>query len=100
MYAESPGEGLGATFTVELPAGAGGREGADPGGAVPAAVGSSADRPLDGLRLLLVEDDAPAGEALAWVLQAAGALVTVATAAAAKAVLALRETDLLISYIR
>ena len=100
VYAESPGEGLGATFTVELPAGAGGREGADPGGAVPAAAGSSADRPLDGLRLLLVEDDAPTREALAWALQVAGARVTVAaTAAAARAVLALRETDLLISDI-
>jgi CheY-like chemotaxis protein len=80
LQAESPGEGLGAQFTVTLPR-------------VPteAARGALAARPrsLAGLRVLLVEDEPDTRRALVRVLENAGAAVTaVASAAAARTALA------------
>lgn len=82
---DSPGEGLGAVFTVELPlalaAGPVAEPGAraDPRGADPAA----ARRPLVGIRVLLVEDDLDTREALACTLGEYGAEVTAVESAAA-----------------
>jgi len=80
LKAESPGEGLGAQFTVTLPR-------------VPteAARGALAARPrsLAGLRVLLVDDEADTRRGLVRVLEDAGAAVTaVASAAAARTALA------------
>ncbi len=77
VEAESRGKGRGATFTVDLPL-----------AAPPALPGSSesqkqtrAGHALDGIRVLLVDDDRDIGEVLQYVLAAQGALVTVATSA-------------------
>jgi CheY-like chemotaxis protein len=85
VSADSPGEGLGATFTVTLslapPAGAVQQEVAPsrlprpsplPADAVVAATA------LDGLRVLVVDDDADGREAVALVLTGAGAEVNTA----------------------
>ena len=74
VHAESAGEERGATFTVELPL----------GGVVEAAAGQPADvvlaleqrrAQLDGIRVLIVDDDSDIVEVLQFVLEAQGALV-------------------------
>jgi signal transduction histidine kinase/DNA-binding response OmpR family regulator len=70
VQAQSPGEGQGATFTVTLPAG--------PVDTVSRPVSRSASAPprLDGVRVLLVEDEADSRDLLTVVLREAGGLVT------------------------
>jgi CheY-like chemotaxis protein len=82
VKADSEGEGRGATFTVELPLGA-----ADtaPARAVALSAGRSlAHAPgarLDGLRVLLVDDDGDALDLASAILADAGALVKTCTSA-------------------
>jgi CheY-like chemotaxis protein len=89
VVAESDGPGTGATFTVTLPA-------------ANVAVADTADRSvprvLDGVRVLLVEDDQEARELLAAVLDAAGASVTaVGTTTAAMEALDTMRFELMVS---
>lgn len=100
VRAESGGEGLGATFTVELPlaavdedaTGGHGLEGSAGAGAHPA--------PLDRVRLLLVDDDDDFRELLRMMLTQRGAVVTaVSSAAAALAELKRSRQDVLVSDV-
>lgn len=87
VRAESPGVGLGATFTVELPAACpatpgGTRRGRDRLGRSEDAAAAPADAlspdALQNIKVLLVDDDPDALAAAAGVLSAAGARVTLA----------------------
>ena len=105
VEASSPGEGQGSTFSVQLPLLPATRTGASKGSAAagaeaPAAVPAGAGPRLDGLRVLLVDDDTAGREATATSLQAMGARVTVA-GSAAEALEALRRErpDVLLSDI-
>ena len=94
IRAESPGEGKGATFTVELPL-------RDVRAALayrPPAAGRSGDGAasklepvLEGVRVLLVEDEAKTRAAVRWTLEQCKAHVT-AVESAALAVAAFRES--------
>jgi signal transduction histidine kinase len=84
VEATSPGEGRGATFTVRLPRNL--RIVPEPG---PAAEPGSAAR-LDGVRVLLVEDDAETRDVLGAMLRDAGAVV-IAVAGAREALEAFRR---------
>jgi signal transduction histidine kinase/ActR/RegA family two-component response regulator len=79
VSAESPGEGRGATFTVVLPVAA---AAVDNGGAVDEHSGSArADERLDGVTVLVVEDDADTRHLVAAILAQSGAVpVTAANA--------------------
>ncbi|MEG4805534.1 MULTISPECIES: ATP-binding protein [unclassified Microcoleus] len=75
VEAESPGEGLGATFTVKLPL-------------MPVPSAAAVDRPssepsldLHGVRVLAIDDEIDSREFVAFVLEQAGAFVTTATTA-------------------
>ncbi|WP_437729789.1 ATP-binding protein [Sorangium sp. So ce1335] len=89
LSAKSPGEGLGAVFTVALPLVAGEVRGAAPRAAWPAAAAAPAEavapreaevaraeRPLEGIRVLLVEDDIDTREVMVCMLEEQGAEVT------------------------
>jgi len=86
VRADSPGEGLGATFTVTLSlapqaVSVFGRETAPfwpARSSTPATGASAAATALDGLRVLVVDDDADGREAVALVLAGAGAKVSTA----------------------
>jgi signal transduction histidine kinase/DNA-binding response OmpR family regulator len=105
IRAESPGEGLGATFTVDLPVVS------DPpkakGGAVTAPLDLEAGRvapgcvaTLDGLRVLVVEDEADTREMVAFTLSRCGAEVrTFGTADEALRTLAEWVPEVLLSDI-
>jgi CheY-like chemotaxis protein len=88
VIAESEGPGRGATFTVLLPSSAKVQRSSDrpPTTDAPreellrARDGASA--PLEGLRVLVVDDESDARELLQWVLSARGASVEVASSAA------------------
>jgi PAS domain S-box-containing protein len=88
VRAQSPGEGQGSTFTVDLPL-ADVRAAGSPG---PAAAEAAAGPPptLAGARVLLVEDDEATRTVFQWVLRRAGADVT-AVGSAALAAAAFRE---------
>jgi PAS domain S-box-containing protein len=87
----SPGPDLGATFTVVLPVAPPRQPSPDDGG-LPR---------LDGLRVLVVEDDDDAREGLRAVLEDRGALVTMATSTAdARRHLHAFDLDVLVSDIR
>jgi signal transduction histidine kinase/ActR/RegA family two-component response regulator len=94
VLAESPGEGLGATFTVRLPLrvadGVATQDEAQPDG--------SAN--LSGLRVLVVDDEADIRELVAFILEQSGAEVTVTTSAE-EALIALNQSvpDVLLSDI-
>jgi PAS domain S-box-containing protein len=91
----SPGEGLGATFTVQLPLYR--SPSLSPGAAAKI---SAQPVTLTGVRILVAEDEADAREMLVFVLEQAGAIVTpAASGAEALAVLPSLELDLLISDI-
>lgn len=103
VQAESPGEGQGAMFTVKLPLLAVRPKVVDPERVHPAIGGSTAldhTPRLDGLRLLVVDDDADMRDLLTFTLEACGGEV-IATASANEAIAILIQTaaslDILIS---
>ena len=101
VQAESAGPGHGATFTVTLPlTDERPRPEADPAGIVAAAPGSGRLPRLDGVRTLVVDDEADARELVRAILAQCGAEVTVAVSAGA-AVEALERAsfDVLVSDI-
>ena len=100
VTAESPGEGEGATFRVSLPVNPirvdEGAERAPAKGARPRA---ATDR-LDGIRVLVVDDEVDARELFGSILNSAGAsVVTAESAAAALRILADEPVDVLITDI-
>ncbi|HYE13434.1 MAG TPA: PAS domain S-box protein [Pyrinomonadaceae bacterium] len=106
VRAESEGEGRGSTFTVELPFTASGEaEAGAPAAAHSPAGGAAASASdlapsLDGLRVLLVDDEPDARTLLTTVLEQRGAKVrAVASAAEALAELAEFGPDVLVSDI-
>ena len=93
VHAESAGQGYGSAFTIRLPLGAG-TEAAPP--ADSAAPGGAA--PLQGVQLLVVDDDQDALDMLSMLLAEAGASVRTATSAAeALALLRWIRPDVLLS---
>jgi PAS domain S-box-containing protein len=105
VHAESPGEGQGATFTVKLPLMAIGSKAIEPERVHPAAGGSvpfDCSPRLDGLRILIVDDDADIRALLIYTLEVCGAEVMAAASAdEAISVLTASSTpmDILISDI-
>jgi PAS domain S-box-containing protein len=98
VRAESPGEGLGATFIVQLPSVRGG-EPAETTDKPQRAQDASVAR-LDGVRVLVVEDDRECRELLQVILESAGARVTAASSARdAMDALARSQPDVLVSDI-
>ncbi len=105
VHADSPGEGQGATFTVQLPLMAVGPKAIEPERVHPAVGGSvpfECSPRLDGLRILIVDDDADIRDLLTYTLEVCGAEV-MAAASADEAISALTESstpmDILISDI-
>jgi PAS domain S-box-containing protein len=74
VLAESPGEGLGATFTVRLPL-------METSPEAPEEVRSDSFWDLGGLHVLIVDDEADIRDLVAFILEQSGAEVTVATSA-------------------
>ncbi|MBW4574315.1 MAG: response regulator [Aphanothece sp. CMT-3BRIN-NPC111] len=105
VHAESPGEGQGATFTVKLPLMAVGPKAIEAERVHPAVGGSvpfDCSPGLDGLRILIVDDDPDMRDLLTYTLEICGAEV-IAAASANEAISALTESslpmDILISDI-
>jgi PAS domain S-box-containing protein len=101
VRAESPGEGQGATFVVRLPLQAVLPKGASPPRALAANGEATLDRAaLEGVRVLVVDDEADARAVLAAVLEQCGAAVTTA-GSVREALLALEQDhpDVLVSDI-
>jgi two-component system CheB/CheR fusion protein len=93
----SAGEGRGATFTIDLPQGTAGHAAEEEPLAPPA---PPVDPRLDGLRVLIVENEADTGRMLAQILNDRGAdVIHVETAAAALAALEQRAVHLIVSDI-
>jgi CheY-like chemotaxis protein len=93
VAAESAGEGHGATFTVELPMLADERHAVRPVDARPSQAAA-----LDGMRVLVVDDDPDSNDAVRNVLASAGAVVrTAASTDEALAVLSRWLPDVLVS---
>ncbi|MBD2153555.1 PAS domain S-box protein [Leptolyngbya sp. FACHB-16] len=94
IQAESPGEGLGATFTVKLPL---------LQGSSPTMQGGSLLEPeagLTGIHVLVVDDDADTREVVAFLLEQAGAQITTfASASEVLAALSHTQIDVLLSDI-
>jgi PAS domain S-box-containing protein len=104
-HAESPGEGQGAAFTVKLPLMAIGPKAIEPERVHPAVGGSvpfDCSPRLDGLRILIVDDEADIRALLIYMLEICGAAV-MAAASADEAISALTASatpmDILISDI-
>jgi len=96
VRAESPGLGLGATFIVQLPVGAGEPE-VVKHKSEPARDG---DVRLNGVRVLVVEDDRECRELLQVILESAGAQVTAASSVRdAMETVSKSEPDVLVSDI-
>jgi PAS domain S-box-containing protein len=92
VWAESRGEGRGALFTVELPL----LEGVER--TTPAPVGARDYAPLDGLRILVVDDDPDSNDVVETLLSSCGAEVrTAGSVPAALALLASWRPDVLVS---
>jgi CheY-like chemotaxis protein len=101
VRAESPGPGRGATFTVRLPVLAGhGAAEAEPAGEPAGTTSAAAPVRLDGVRVVLVEDDPDVRHMLTVLLELAGAAV-VSCGAVGEALEALDATraDVIVSDI-
>lgn len=101
IQVSSPGEGLGATFTVQLPLWqADDQQKKTTSGLDSSLIPASSSSPLTGLRILVVDDETDARELLVFILERAGAIVTPATSAIeALQTLATSEVDVVISDI-
>lgn len=105
VHAESPGEGQGATFTVKLPLMPVRATNIEPERVHPAVGGSvpfDDSLRLDGLRILIVDDDADMRDLLTYTLQISGAeVINAASAKEAISILTKSSTllDILISDI-
>ncbi|HEX6898966.1 MAG TPA: response regulator [Thermoanaerobaculia bacterium] len=101
VRAESAGEGLGATFSVTIPRAAGSLGEDETSAGLPdAAAGAEAPAGLEGVRLLIVEDEPDTREAVARFLQDYGAaVVAVSSAAEALDLLDAEVFDVLVSDI-
>jgi signal transduction histidine kinase/CheY-like chemotaxis protein len=106
VRADSPGEDQGATFTVTLPLAPDLGPGGEPGAAEGTrrdtfGSGAEADQPsLDGVRVLVVDDERDARDFLTLVLQRAGAsVVTAGSAAKALRVLESDQVDVLLADV-
>ncbi|AFY41166.1 ATP-binding protein [Nostoc sp. PCC 7107] len=98
VWAESPGEEQGATFTVCLPAQPQNRELVTEETKVPSYPLAMLSLPLEGIKVLVVDDDADTREFLAFFLEQQGAIVTAAQSAqAALESIAQSLPDLLLS---
>ncbi|MEP0912730.1 ATP-binding protein [Leptolyngbya sp. GB1-A1] len=98
VQAESPGEGLGATFTVLLPASKS-RRGENPGQPEPLSSSVKA-LPLAGFRVLAVDDQADMRELVLAILEQTGAEIKVTTSAIeALETLDVFKPDILVSDI-
>jgi len=100
VHAESPGEGRGTTFTVNLPVPTADLGRRRPPPATPGARDGRAPLRLDGVRVLVVDDDGDARELLTTVLAECGAEVcTVASVREAVETLKRVNPDVLVSDI-
>ncbi|HEV2844691.1 MAG TPA: ATP-binding protein, partial [Thermoanaerobaculia bacterium] len=103
VRAESPGEGLGATFSITIPWAAGSPEGDETAASTGVTYGppvSGAPASLEGVRLLIVEDEPDTREAIARFLQDYGAaVVAVGSASEALDRLWIEPFDVLVSDI-
>jgi PAS domain S-box-containing protein len=101
IQVSSPGEGLGATFTVKLPLWqADDQQKKTTSGLDSSLIPASSSSPLTGLRILVVDDETDARELLVFILERAGAIVTPATSAIeALQTLATLEVGVVISDI-
>ena len=102
MEARSPGEGQGSTFILTLPAATGREEQWEVAPSAPVVETPAAEAPvsLDGVHVLIVEDEADTREALSLIIAQAGAAVTaVGTAAEALAAVAASRPDILLCDI-
>ena len=93
VWAESPGEGMGATFTVRLPI-------MSTQTANSSIQGSPALLNLNGIEILIVDDDTDTREFVAFVLEQAGArIITADSATNALALFTQSQPDILLSDI-
>jgi PAS domain S-box-containing protein len=98
VSAESPGPGRGSTFTVLLPRAS--NQATEAGPSVPRPGSEASEVPLDGLTVLLVDDEEDAREALRLILQQNGMIVTTAASAREAYELVVRlQPDILLSDI-
>ena len=100
IQAESGGPGHGATFTVRLPTLTARQRDAAPAPGPPAASMASARVRLDGMRILLVEDDPDGRDVLAFVLGILGAdVMAVGSVSAALTAFDAARPDVIVSDI-
>lgn len=97
VQADSPGEGLGATFIVRLPLLKAGGEREKP---EESGLSSDQECPLAGLRILVVDDDADARDLVSFLLEQAGAsVIAISSAENALTALSQSQLDILLSDI-
>jgi PAS domain S-box-containing protein len=103
VQASSPGEGMGATFTVQLPHWVVRNESNPPSSVEPTVaknVAPNSAPALEGLRVLIVDDEADARDLLTTILEHSGAQVTAAASAGEALSLVLQSrADVLVSDI-
>ena len=101
VFAESPGEGQGATFTVRLPLMKNPQlQALNPEIAASEIEGNMENPVLSGIRVLVVDDDADSRDFIAFVLEQDGAIVTAAASGIeALEILAQSKVDVLVSDI-
>jgi signal transduction histidine kinase/CheY-like chemotaxis protein len=100
IYATSPGEGKGATFVVRLPLLQGNEEAADTENQDSSLTQQISSSTLEGLRILVVDDEADSRDLITFVLKQSGARVTaVESAIDALQALSLSEFDVLLSDV-
>ncbi|EGK90775.1 PAS domain S-box protein [Microcoleus vaginatus PCC 9802] len=98
VVADSPGEGLGATFTVRLPLS--GKVKGQENSLAGLSERSTADEPLSGMRILVVDDEPDMRDLISFLLEDAGAeVVTVAVPQEALTALTNFQPDVLLSDI-
>jgi PAS domain S-box-containing protein len=100
VRADSPGEGQGATFTIVLPTSASAETPDSPRPAAAEMAAASADLSLNGVRILIVEDEPDTRDFVTHLLEGYGAtVIPVASAGEALTAFAKERPDLLISDI-